>query len=161
MPVCPYRQGKPSAQAIGARNHRRVRISSPATKSLRDHGHTSPAARAALPGAGTGTLGGGVQRLMAASRAGRVRPARVITSRIAAAAYAAYRMPATSAATAAALREMRLSLPGWAPSSLIDFGAGTGGSPRGGASGPPRVRGANLPAQSPHAATLATPVVTH
>jgi ribosomal protein RSM22 (predicted rRNA methylase) len=81
-----------------------------------------------VTGAGTGNLGAGVQRLMAAYRAGQAPPAPVITSRTDAAAYAAYRMPATAAATHAALSQMRLSLPGWAPSSLIDFGAGTGGS---------------------------------
>jgi ribosomal protein RSM22 (predicted rRNA methylase) len=112
------------------------------------------AVQAALTGAGTGNLGAGVQRLMAAYRAGQVPPAPVITSRIDAAAYAAYRMPATSAATAAALREMRLSLPGWAPSSLIDFGAGTGGSAWAVASDLPSIEAIILLEQSPDAIRL-------
>jgi len=65
---------------------------------------------------------------MAAYRSGEVPDAPVMASRADAAAYAAYRMPATAAATAQALREMRLSLPGWTPGSLLDLGAGTGGA---------------------------------
>ncbi len=65
---------------------------------------------------------------MTAYRSGAVPDAPVMGSRADAAAYAAYRMPATVAATAQALRELRLSLPGWAPGSLLDFGAGTGGA---------------------------------
>src|SRR5262249_52491862 len=71
-----------------------------------------------------------------------------------AAAYAAYRMPATAAATAVALREMRLSLPGWAPSSLIDFGAGTGGSAWAVASDLPGIDAITLLEQSPDAIRL-------
>jgi ribosomal protein RSM22 (predicted rRNA methylase) len=107
--------------------------------------------QAALTGAGTGNIGASVQRLMAAYRAGQVPPAPVITSGIDAAAYAAYRMPATAAATAAALRQMRLSLPGWAPSSLIDFGAGTGGSAWAVASDLPGIQAITLLEQSPEA----------
>jgi ribosomal protein RSM22 (predicted rRNA methylase) len=44
----------------------------------------------------------------------------------AAAAYAAARMPATYAAAAAALRALATGLPGFAPRSLLDVGAGTG-----------------------------------
>ena len=112
------------------------------------------AVKAALAGAGTGNLGASVQRLIAAYRAGEVPPAPVITSRIDAAAYAAYRMPATAAATAAALREVRLSLPGWAPSSLIDFGAGTGGSAWAVASDLPSIEAITLLEQSPDAIRL-------
>jgi ribosomal protein RSM22 (predicted rRNA methylase) len=112
------------------------------------------AVQAALTGAGTGNLGTSVQRLIAAYRAGEVPPAPVITSRIDAAAYAAYRMPATAAATAAALRETRLSLPGWAPSSLIDFGAGTGGSAWAVASDLPGIETITLLEQSPDAIRL-------
>jgi ribosomal protein RSM22 (predicted rRNA methylase) len=116
------------------------------------------AVQAALTGARTGSLGASVQRLMAAYRAGEVPPAPVITSRIDAAAYAAYRMPATAAATAAALREMRLSLPGWAPSSLIDFGAGTGGSAWAVASDLPSIEAITLLEQSPDAIKLGTAI---
>src|SRR5262245_44345572 len=91
---------------------------------------------------------------MAAYRAGQAPPAPLITSRIDAAAYAAYRMPATAAATAAALHETRLSLPGWAPSSLIDFGAGTGGSAWAVASDLPSIEAITLLEQSPDAIRL-------
>ena len=110
--------------------------------------------QAALAGTGTGNLGPSVQRLISAYRAGQAPPAPVITSRIDAAAYAAYRMPATAAATAAALREMRLSLPGWAPSSLIDFGAGTGGSAWAVASDLPGIEAITLLEQSADAIKL-------
>ena len=112
------------------------------------------AVQAALTGASTGNLGASVQRLIAAYRASEVPPAPVITSRIDAAAYAAYRMPATAAATTAALREIRLSLPGWAPSSLIDFGAGTGGSAWAVASDLPSIEAITLLEQSPDAIRL-------
>ena len=112
------------------------------------------AVQAALTGSGTGNLGASVQRLIAAYRAGEVPAAPVIKSSIDAAAYAAYRMPATAAAAAAALREMRLSLPGWAPSSLIDFGAGTGGSAWAVASDLPSIEAITLLEQSPDAISL-------
>ena len=112
------------------------------------------AVQAALAGSGTGNLGASVQRLIASYRAGKVPPAPVITSRLDAAAYAAYRMPATAAATAAALRETRLSLPGWAPSSLTDFGAGTGGSAWAVASDLASIEAITLLEQSPDAIRL-------
>ena len=121
---------------------------SPGTDSL------AAAIQAAVAGAGTGSLGAGVQRLMAAYRAGQAPSAPVINSRIDAAAYAAYRMPATAAATGAALSEMRLSLPGWAPSSLIDFGAGTGGSAWAVAAGFPAIEAVTLLEQSADAIKL-------
>ena len=65
---------------------------------------------------------------MAAYRSGEVPAAPVMASRADAVAYAAYRMPATVAAMALALRETRLSLPDWAPATVLDFGAGTGGA---------------------------------
>jgi ribosomal protein RSM22 (predicted rRNA methylase) len=121
-------------------------------------GSLTSALQAALTGAGSGKLGASVQRLMAAYRAGEVPSEPVITSRIDAAAYAAYRMPATAAATAAALRAMRLSLPGWAPSSLIDFGAGTGGSAWAAASDLPSIDAITLLEQSPDAIRLGTAI---
>jgi ribosomal protein RSM22 (predicted rRNA methylase) len=86
------------------------------------------AIQAGLSGAGIPGLIAGVQRLMAAYRSGEVPDAPVMASRTDAAAYAAYRMPATAAATALALQQTRLSLPGWAPATLLDVGAGTGGA---------------------------------
>jgi len=110
--------------------------------------------QAALAGGGAGSLGAGVQRLMTAYRAGEVPAAQVITSQADAAAYAAYRMPATAAATAAALLQMRLALPGWTPSSVIDFGAGTGGSAWAVASALPGIEAMTLLEQSAHAIRL-------
>ncbi len=130
---------------------RRVAASEPG---LPGAGSLTAAVQAALTDAGTGNIGASTQRLIAAYRAGQVPPAPVITSRADAAAYAAYRMPATAAATAAALRELRLSLPGWAPSSLIDFGAGTGGSAWAVASDLPSIEAITLLEQSPEAIRL-------
>ncbi len=112
------------------------------------------AVQAALAGGSAGNLGASVQRLMTAYRAGEVPAAQVITSPADAAAYAAYRMPATAAATAAALLQMRLALPGWVPSSLIDFGAGTGGSAWAVASALPGIEAMTLLEQSAHAIRL-------
>ncbi len=91
-------------------------------------GSLADAVQEGLAGAGVPGLTAGVRRLMAAYRSGEVPDSPVLASRADAAAYAAYRMPATAAASAAALRQMRASLPGWAPRSLLDFGAGTGGA---------------------------------
>ncbi|MEI7770808.1 MAG: small ribosomal subunit Rsm22 family protein [Chloroflexales bacterium] len=52
--------------------------------------------------------------------------ARYVDSPDDAAAYAAYRMPATYAAVAAAMGAMAARMPGWAPRSLLDAGAGRG-----------------------------------
>ena len=117
------------------------------------------AVQAALAGSGTPNLGASVQRLMVAYRAGEVPAKPVISSRIDAAAYAVYRMPATAAATAAALREMRLSLPGWVPSSLIDFGAGTGGAAWAVASELPGIGAMTLLEQSAEAIRLGRAVL--
>ena len=95
---------------------------------------TSPAAagalavaiQAGLAGAGVPALTAGVQRLMAAYQSGENLAAPALATRTDAAAYAAYRMPATAAADGLALRQARLSLPGWRPATLLDFGAGTG-----------------------------------
>jgi ribosomal protein RSM22 (predicted rRNA methylase) len=81
-----------------------------------------------MSGSGIPSLTAGVQRLMTAYRSGEVPDGPVMATRADAAAYAAYRMPATAAATAIALREMCRSLPGWAPASVLDLGAGTGGA---------------------------------
>jgi ribosomal protein RSM22 (predicted rRNA methylase) len=91
-------------------------------------GSLTAAIQSGLRGAGIPSLTAGVQRLMTAYRSGQVPDAPVMTSRADAAAYAAYRMPATAAATALAVQQMCRSLPGWAPVSLLDFGAGTGGA---------------------------------
>jgi ribosomal protein RSM22 (predicted rRNA methylase) len=84
------------------------------------------AVQAGLRGAGMASLTAGVRRLMAAYRSGDVPATPVLASARDAAAYAAYRMPATAAATGAAFRELRRALRGWSPATVLDFGAGTG-----------------------------------
>jgi ribosomal protein RSM22 (predicted rRNA methylase) len=91
-------------------------------------GSLTAALQAGLRGAGLASLSAGVQRLMDAYRSGEVPAAPVLASRRDVAAYAAYRMPATAAATGAAFRQLRLALPAWSPVSAADFGAGTGGA---------------------------------
>ncbi|MBO0834350.1 MAG: rRNA methyltransferase [Actinobacteria bacterium] len=91
-------------------------------------GELATAIRAALAGTGRAvtTLSASTHRLMTAYRSGEVPAAPLLTTRADAAAYAAYRMPATAAAAVLALQETRLSLPDWAPATHLDFGAGTG-----------------------------------
>jgi ribosomal protein RSM22 (predicted rRNA methylase) len=89
-------------------------------------GSLTAAIQAGLAGSGNPSLPAGVQRLMTAYRSGEVPDGPVLAADSDAAAYAAYRMPATAAATGQAVRELRLSLPDWAPAALLDFGAGTG-----------------------------------
>src|SRR5215469_3329733 len=84
------------------------------------------AVEAGLAGQGIASLSAGVQRLMTAYRSGEVPDAPVMAGRSDVAAYAAYRMPATAAAVTAALHQAQLAMPVWQPSSLLDFGAGTG-----------------------------------
>jgi ribosomal protein RSM22 (predicted rRNA methylase) len=91
-------------------------------------GSLSAALQAGLQGAELASLSAGVQRLMDAYRSGEVPAAPVLASARDVAAYAAYRMPATAAATGAAFAQMRRGLPGWVPSTVLDFGAGTGGA---------------------------------
>jgi ribosomal protein RSM22 (predicted rRNA methylase) len=93
---------------------------------MTEPGSLASAVQAGLRGTGTASLSAGVQRLIDAYRSGEVPAAPVLASAREAAAYAAYRMPATSVATGAAFAELRLALPGWAPASVLDLGAGTG-----------------------------------
>jgi ribosomal protein RSM22 (predicted rRNA methylase) len=67
-----------------------------------------------------------VEELIEAYRSGALPPSALLGRPGAAAAYAVYRMPATAAAAGAALRGTAAALPGWAPATLLDFGAGTG-----------------------------------
>jgi ribosomal protein RSM22 (predicted rRNA methylase) len=95
---------------------------------MTEPGSLASAVQAGLRGTGAASLSAGVQRLIDAYRSGEVPSAPVLASAREAAAYAAYRMPATAAATGAAFAQLRLALPGWAPASVLDFGAGTGGA---------------------------------
>jgi ribosomal protein RSM22 (predicted rRNA methylase) len=121
--------------------------------------HLSAAIQSGLSGAGIPSLTAGVQRLMAAYRSGEVPATPVMASRADAAAYAAYRMPATAAATALALQQTRLSLPGWAPATLLDFGAGTGGAAWAAASILPSIEAMTLLEQSADAIRLGTVIL--
>jgi ribosomal protein RSM22 (predicted rRNA methylase) len=124
-----------------------------------DAAHLSAAIQSGLSGAGIPSLTAGVQRLMAAYRSGEVPMTPVMASRADAAAYAAYRMPATAAATAIALQQMSLSLPDWTPATLLDFGAGTGGAAWAAASILPSIGAMTLLEQSPDAIRLGTVVL--
>ena len=109
---------------------------------------------AGLAGARVPSLAAGVQRLMAAYRSGDLPDRPVMASRADAAAYAAYRMPATAAATSAAIRQLRLCMPGWAPATLLDFGAGTGAAAWAVAAELASVESMTLLEQSPEAIRL-------
>ena len=121
---------------------------------LADAGALAAAIEAGLADAGGPALTAGMQRLMAAYRSGQ-NPARpVLATRTDAAAYAAYRMPATVAAAAQALSQTRLSLPRWTPATLLDFGAGTGSMAWAAAVQLPSVTGMTLLEQSAEAMRL-------
>ncbi len=95
-----------------------------------EHGAVPLAAavQAGLRGTGVASsVGGGGQRLMDAYRSGEVPDSPVLASGRDAAAYAAYRMPATVAATAAAWAQLRLALPGWAPAQRAGLRGRNGG----------------------------------
>jgi ribosomal protein RSM22 (predicted rRNA methylase) len=117
-------------------------------------GSLAAAVEAGLAGAGIPALSVGVRRLMTAYRSGEVPDAPVLASGADAAAYAAYRMPATAAATAQALRRLRACLPGWAPATLLDFGTGTGGAAWAAADQLPSVTSMTLLEQSAEAIRL-------
>ncbi len=112
------------------------------------------AIQAGLAGEHVPALASGTQRLMAAYRSGANPATPVLATRTDAAAYAAYRMPATAAAAALALRQTRLSLPAWRPATLLDFGAGTGGMAWAVATELPSVVAVTLLEQSAEAARL-------
>jgi ribosomal protein RSM22 (predicted rRNA methylase) len=97
-------------------------------RTMAESGSLPVAIEAGLRGHGAASLSAGVRRLMEAYRSGEAPATPVLASSRDAAAYAAYRMPATVAATAAAFAELRLALPGWTPARVLDFGAGTGGA---------------------------------
>jgi ribosomal protein RSM22 (predicted rRNA methylase) len=67
-----------------------------------------------------------VRRLMEQYRTGPPATAPILASDLDVAAYAAYRMPATFAATRGALGHLRAVLPGFQPARLVDVGGGTG-----------------------------------
>jgi ribosomal protein RSM22 (predicted rRNA methylase) len=99
-------------------------------------------------------LSAGVERLMAAYRSGEYPDRPLLAAGRDAAAYAAYRMPATAAAVRAAVTGLRLALPGWAPASLADLGAGTGGAAWAAAAELPSLASVTLYEQAPAAISL-------
>jgi ribosomal protein RSM22 (predicted rRNA methylase) len=121
---------------------------------LADPGALAAAIEAGLAGAGIPALSAGMQRLMAAYRSGETPARPVLATKTDAAAYAAYRMPATAAAAALALQQTRLSLPTWTPATLLDFGAGTGSMAWAAASQLPSITAMTLLEQSAEAVRL-------
>ncbi|WP_432927485.1 small ribosomal subunit Rsm22 family protein [Microbispora sp. CA-135349] len=67
-----------------------------------------------------------VQTLIRQYREGFDRSVPALSSQVAVAAYAGYRMPATYSAVSAALRQVALLAPGFAPVTQVDVGGGTG-----------------------------------
>lgn len=99
------------------------------------------------------------EALMARYRSGELPSGAIITSPAAAAAYAAYRMPATAGAVGAALRQVKQVLPGWAPLRHLDLGAGTGAAAWAVADELPTVAAMTLLEQSPAAIALGQAVL--
>lgn len=81
-------------------------------------------------------------------------PAPRLDDRRSAVAYAAARMPATFASTAQAMAEGAARLPGFAPATLLDVGAGTGASTWAAGAVWPSIRGRTLIERSPAAIEL-------
>lgn len=84
------------------------------------------ALEAVLDGADAEALRRATTRLIDVYRSGGPPAEQVLADRVAATAYAAYRMPATHAAVARVLRYALEVAPDLAPRSLVDVGGGTG-----------------------------------
>jgi ribosomal protein RSM22 (predicted rRNA methylase) len=121
---------------------------------LNGEGSLREAIEAGIAGRRSAVLTAKAGHLMAAYRSGELPGKPIIASGDDAAAYAAYRMPATVAAAAAAVAQMRESLPGWAPVSLLDVGAGTGAAAWATQDELPGIRSVTLLEQSPEAISL-------
>ncbi|WP_051950649.1 small ribosomal subunit Rsm22 family protein [Actinacidiphila yeochonensis] len=76
--------------------------------------------------AATAPAGAQVDRLIEQYRGATPTASPVLRDAAAAAAYAAYRMPATYAAVRSALAALRARTPGWTPAAHLDLGGGTG-----------------------------------
>ncbi len=74
----------------------------------------------------TAELTRSVQTLIRQYREGFDRSVPALSSEVAVAAYAGYRMPATYSAVSAALRQVAQLAPGFAPETQVDVGGGTG-----------------------------------
>lgn len=84
------------------------------------------ALRHTLAGLPAGELQTAARVLQQNYRAGAVPTEPLLRTAVSAAAYAAYRMPATHAATGAALMQVRSVAADWAPQTCLDLGGGTG-----------------------------------
>jgi ribosomal protein RSM22 (predicted rRNA methylase) len=124
------------------------------TVRLSPEGALREAIEAGIAGRRPAMLTARAGHLMAAYRSGELPGKPIIASGDDAAAYAAYRMPATVAAAAAAVAQMRESLPGWAPVSLLDVGAGTGAAAWGAEEELPSIGSVTLLEQSAEAISL-------
>jgi ribosomal protein RSM22 (predicted rRNA methylase) len=124
------------------------------TVRLSREGALREAVEASIAGRRPAVLTARAGQLMAAYRSGELPGKPIIASDDDAAAYAAYRMPATVAAVAAAIARTRESLPGWAPVSLLDAGAGTGAAAWAAADELPGIRSVTLLEQSAEAISL-------
>lgn len=81
---------------------------------------------AALAGTTASTLSPAADALRTAYRSGSLPESPLLATPETAAAYAAYRMPATVGAIRAALRQLTAAAPEWRPATHLDLGAGTG-----------------------------------
>ena len=79
-----------------------------------------------IAGTRTTELATAVDALITRYRSGNPAGSPILSSEIDVLAYAAYRMPATYAATRAVLEQLHRVVPDLRPRNLIDFGAGTG-----------------------------------
>lgn len=75
---------------------------------------------------GTTRLRSAVERLSERYRSASKINDRFVDDDLDAAAYVAYRMPATYAALSSVFRQMRQRMPAWHPTTMLDVGAGTG-----------------------------------
>jgi ribosomal protein RSM22 (predicted rRNA methylase) len=117
-------------------------------------GSLQAAIEAGLAGRPVAQLAEAASKLTQTYRSGKAFETPVLSSKQEAAVYAAYRMPATAAAVGAALRQTQASLTDWNPASVIDLGAGTGGSAWGVCHELESVRTATLLEQSAEAIAL-------
>lgn len=124
------------------------------TARLTGEGSLRAAVEAGIAGRRTAALAARAGHLIATYRSGKLPAKPILATAEDAAAYAAYRMPATAAAAAAAIGQTRESLPGWAPPSLFDVGAGTGAAAWAAVDELPAIRSVTLLEQSAEAASL-------
>ena len=102
-----------------------------------------------------------VQTLIRQYREGFDRSVPALSSEAAVAAYAGYRMPATYSAVRAALRQVALLAPGFAPETQVDVGGGTGSALWAASAVWPTLRTATVLEQSPSAIAFGRRLAGH